>query len=103
MSLEHRISKEEREKKKQVFLFSLILLVVVIFIGTLGYKSLFDLSWVDAFTSATLIFSGRDSIEGTITTAQKLFLSFYTLVAMVIFISVAAKAIENIIQLFEKS
>ena len=102
-SSERKISPEERSKKTKLFLFSVILFILVIILGTIGYKILFSLSWLDSLHSAALIFGGGSILSRPVTTAQKIFSIIYTIVAAVILISIASSAIKNIFELFERS
>ena len=101
--MEGSLSPEKKRRKMMVFFGSIILFFVLIFLGTIGYKLLFDLSWMDAFYNAATIFSGGNKLDQPFTTGQKLFVVVYTLFATVIFISIAAHAIKDVMQMFEKS
>ena len=100
MSFEQPLTEDKRRKKIKIFVFSIILFIVIILLGTIGYKFLFNLTWLDAFYNAATIFSGS-KINPTNTT-QKVFLIIYTLSSTVIFFSIATHAIKDIIDLFKK-
>lgn len=102
-NFQRKISPEERRRKTKLFLFSIIIFIITIFLGTIGYKILFSLSWIDSLYSAALIFGGGSIVSRPFTTAQKIFSIIYTIVAAVILISIASSAIKNIFELFEKS
>ncbi|HWI56420.1 MAG TPA: hypothetical protein VNZ22_04290 [Bacillota bacterium] len=59
-------------------------------IGTLGYRVLADLSWVDSFLNASMILGGMGPVDRLASTPAKLFASFYALYAgFVLLISVS--------------
>lgn len=99
----HHLSRQKKHKKKVVFFVSLIAFVVLILLGTIGYKLLFSLSWLDAFYNAAAIFSGGSKVaDQTTGNGQKMFIIVYTLLASVVFIGIAATAIKDIIDLWEE-
>jgi hypothetical protein len=59
-------------------------------IGTIGYKSLERLGWVDSILNASMILGGMGPIHIPVTTAGKLFASGYALFSGIVFLTVAA-------------
>lgn len=69
----------------------LIIVVTIYAIGVLGYKSIFDTDWLNAFyyastTSATI---GLIASEDINTVERKVFLSIYVLTASCVFLVLA--------------
>jgi hypothetical protein len=56
-------------------------------IGTLGYKFIAHLEWIDAVLNASMILTGMGPVAPMTDTASKLFATFYALFSGVIFLS----------------
>jgi hypothetical protein len=92
----------EQRRTRNVLVFSLILFVVVTFIGILGYRYLFGMEWFDSIYSAVVVLSTL-SLEGRIgTPAQRIFIMFYSFVAGIVYLTIATHAIQELIQLYEE-
>tara|TARA_R110002050_G_scaffold233063_3_gene368783 strand:+ start:6232 stop:6606 length:375 start_codon:yes stop_codon:yes gene_type:complete len=72
------------------FLFSIILIVFSLGIGTIGYHHYANISWVDAFYNASLILTGMGPVDNMPTNGAKLFASFYALFSGIAFLSTVA-------------
>lgn len=72
------------------FLFSIILIVFSLSIGTIGYHYYANISWVDAFYNASLILTGMGPVDLMPTDNAKLFASFYALFSGIAFLSTVA-------------
>lgn len=87
--------------KVNLFLVALTLFVIILCIGTIGYKYLFGLTWTNSIYSASLILTSI-SVESTPkTTAQKAFISIYSLISVIVFLSIASYAINGIASIIE--
>lgn len=92
----------ERNRRRNILLVSVILFFLITFIGTMGYRYLFDMTWLDAIYSAVLVLSTL-SVEGRIgTPIQKIFIMIYSLIAGVIYITIATYSIETILEIYEE-
>jgi hypothetical protein len=69
---------------------ALLLLLVSLGGGMLGYVVFEDLSWIDAFLNAAMLLGGMGPVNAPLTTAGKLFAGFYALYAGLVFIVTAA-------------
>lgn len=72
------------------FLFSIVLIVFSLGIGTVGYHHYANISWVDAFYNASLILTGMGPVDPMPTDNAKLFASFYALFSGIAFLSTVA-------------
>lgn len=98
----HHISPKETKNKINVFRLSIILFVIILIIGTIGYRYLFTLNWLYAFYNATLILTAIGVEDKSKTNVQKIFVALYYLVAVIIFISLASRAVSDIADIFER-
>ena len=71
-------------------LFAFSLVVASVSFGTVGYRLLADLSWVDSFYMACMILTGMGPIAEMKTDEAKLFSSVYALYSGVAFLSITA-------------
>ena len=71
-------------------LFAFLLITFSVGIGTVGYRYLADLSWVDSFYMACMILTGMGPVADMPHDAAKLFSSFYALYSGVAFLTVTA-------------
>jgi hypothetical protein len=58
---------------------ALLLVVVSLFVGMVGYHSLGKLAWIDAFLNASMILSGMGPVDPLPTSGAKLFAGLYAL------------------------
>lgn len=71
------------------FVLSFAIFTLWLLIGVCGYHSFADISWLDAFHQAALVFSGVGSTNTLQTPAGKIFESLYAMIgALIIFILV---------------
>lgn len=71
-------------------LFAFSLIVFSTGIGTLGYRYLADLEWIDSFHMSCLILTGMGPVVEMKTVYAKLFSSFYALYSGIAFLSITA-------------
>ncbi len=67
---------------------ALIIVLISLGIGILGYRYLENLSWIDALLNASMILGGMGPVNTLQTEAGKLFASFYALFSGAIFLIV---------------
>lgn len=97
--MEKCISSSQRKnilKYLNLFLFAFI---TVFAIGLLTFRYLFNQNWVDSFYYTVTFGITAESISQT--QSQKLFLSFYFLIAGFLFVAVASHLIEHIMDIFD--
>ena len=78
---------------KRVFrfaLYSLLLIVVSVGIGTVGYKILGNMGWIDGFYNACMILTGMGPVSQMESDAGKIFASFYALFSGIAFLTTIA-------------
>lgn len=72
------------------FLFSLLLIIFSLSIGTFGYHYFAKIFWIDAFYNASMILTGMGPVNEMVTVDAKLFSSFYALFSGIAFLSTVA-------------
>ncbi len=68
---------------------SMVLILISLGIGTVGYHYLADLSWIDALYNASMILTGMGPVALLQTDTAKLFASAYALFSGVVFVTAA--------------
>ena len=68
---------------------ALVLVVVSLLVGMIGYHALESLSWTDAFLNAAMILGGMGPVSTLVTSGGKLFAGFYALYSGLVVILVA--------------
>jgi hypothetical protein len=68
---------------------ALVVVGVAVGFGTVGYRVLAHLPWVDAFLNASMILGGMGPVDRMDTTGAKLFAALYALFSGLVFIGVA--------------
>ena len=71
-------------------IFALGLIIFSAAIGTVGYRLLAGLDWIDSFHMACLILTGMGPVIEMKTVTAKLFSSFYALYSGLAFLSITA-------------
>jgi hypothetical protein len=90
---EHRkqplLSPREFIVRQLIYLLVAMLIVVVsLVLGMLGYHLLEHLSWIDSLVNAAMLLGGMGPVDTLHTYAGKLFASFYALYSGIIFLVV---------------
>lgn len=78
----------------------LMLIVIALYIGMLGYHLSEHMSWVDSFLNASMILSGMGPATTLTTTAGKLFAGFYALFSGLAFIAIVVIMLSPLIHKF---
>lgn len=69
--------------------FALVLVLISLGLGMLGYHLLEGLSWLDALLNASMLLGGMGPVNALQTDGGKLFASFYALYSGLIFLVIA--------------
>ncbi len=78
----------------------LIIVASSLFIGMLGYHSLFNLGWVDSLYNASMILTGMGPVDKAPNNAAKIFASFYAIYSGVTFLTSVAVIISPVVHRF---
>jgi hypothetical protein len=70
--------------------FALALIGLSVLMGTIGYRHVAGLGWIDSFHMACMILTGMGPVEEMTSDEAKLFSSFYALYSGVAFLSITA-------------
>jgi hypothetical protein len=70
--------------------FALLLILISVAIGTLGYHFLAALSWLDSFYMASMILTGMGPVADMTTGTGKIFSALYALYSGIAFLSITA-------------
>jgi hypothetical protein len=68
--------------------------------GTVGYRCLVGLPWIDALLNASMILTGMGPVAPVTTTAGKLFASFYALFSGIVFLAASGVAFAPVVHRF---
>ncbi len=71
-------------------IFSILILIFSIGVGTIGYHIYGELAWIDAFLNASMILTGMGPVDHLNTNAGKIFSALYALFSGVAFLSFMA-------------
>ncbi len=69
-------------------LWAFAILLVAVGLGTVGYHTLGQLHWIDAFLNASMILSGMGPVDRLSTATAKLFAALYALFSGLLFVGV---------------
>lgn len=75
----------------------LLLIVLSLGIGILGYHFFEKLSWLDSLLNASMILGGMGPVNIVVTTGGKLFASLYALFSGIIFLAAASVMVAPVI------
>ena len=67
----------------------LVLILLALYVGMLGYHSFVGLSWIDAYENAAMILSGMGPVASPATFAGKLFAGTYALFSGIAVLAIA--------------
>jgi len=72
------------------FLMALLVVVLALGIGVVGYHWLGHLGWIDSLLNASMILGGMGPVDPLHSSAAKIFASFYALFSGLMFIGIAS-------------
>ncbi len=78
----------------------LVILMVSLGIGMLGYHYYFNLGWVDSLYNASMILTGMGPVDKAINNGGKIFASFYAIYSGVTFLTSVAIIISPVVHRF---
>lgn len=81
-------------------MFTVMLIVVSLFIGVLGYHFTNDLSWIDSLVNASMILTGMGPVDPLKNNLAKWFASFYAIFSGVAFLSIVAIFLSPLVHRF---
>lgn len=93
--------KKKTKRDIQLIVFSIILYILLLFIGTLCYVVLFNLDWLNAFYGAVLVATGINIEYDAMTTVQKVFIIIYAILSVIIFLSIANTIIDRLYDMYD--
>lgn len=79
---------------------ALVLVLVSLFVGMLGYHALEHLSWTDAFLNAAMLLGGMGPVNAPITEPGKIFAGLYALYCGLVVIFVAGLLLAPVLHRF---
>ncbi|MEX1248292.1 MAG: hypothetical protein WEA61_07390 [Anaerolineales bacterium] len=77
--------------------YGLVLLLIFLALGMLGYHFLVGLPWLDAALNASMILSGMGPVDPITTEAGKVFASIYALTSGIVFAVITGIVISPIV------
>ena len=79
---------------------SIVIILVSLAIGIIGYHTTEGLSWVDSLLNASMILGGMGPVNKLYTSGGKLFASFYSLFSGIVFLVTAAILVAPVVHRF---
>jgi len=94
----------DNKMKKKYSILQLVLIIIILFsvillIGTLGFHYISKLDWLDAFHHSALYLSGMGPLYEMKTKEEKIFSTFYSIIASILFLSIIIFVVDQILQL----
>lgn len=83
----------------QLILIIIVLLLLILMIGTIGFHYVSELDWVDSIHQASLYLAGLGPIYETKTKREKIFSTFYAILASVLFLTIIIFVVDRVLQL----
>lgn len=82
--------KQEKVRRAEImFLLTLFLFIILITAGMITIHYMFDIDWIPSIFAASLILTGIDLEVEVTNNAQRLFLTLYAILSIIIFLSLA--------------
>ena len=82
------------------FAIGLFMILFALALGTLGYHTVADLEWVDAFHNAAMSLTGMGPVATLTTTGAKIFASLYALFSGIVFLGTVTVVLAPIVHRF---
>lgn len=68
-------------------------------IGTIGFRYISNLEWIDALHNSAMYLSGSGSLYEMKTNKEKIFSTIYTIIASILFLAIIIFVVDQILQL----
>lgn len=81
-------------------IFGLVVIVVSLLIGVVGYHCFFNISWLDSLVNASMILTGMGPVDKAETDGAKIFSSFYAIYSGVAFLTSVAVIFSPVVHRF---
>jgi hypothetical protein len=82
--------KSYRKRQLRFMMYAFILILISLGIGMMGYRSLADLEWIDAFYNAAMILTGMGPATELHSNVAKIFAGCYSIFCGIIFMGTVA-------------
>lgn len=82
----------------EIFVDVFYLLLILVILGTLGFKYFADLDWIHSFQTAIFFVTGLGTTTEMPTGYAKIWSAIFALIATTIFIGIAANVVAYVIQ-----
>lgn len=89
----------KRSSLPQLLLIVILLISIILLIGTIGFHYISKLEWLDALHNSAMYLSGLGPIYDVKTKQEKIFSTFYSIIASVLFLAIIIFILDQIIQL----
>jgi voltage-gated potassium channel len=84
---------------KQLLLLIIFLLFIILLIGTIGFKYVSNISWLDALHNSAMYLSGTGPVYPMKSNREKIFSTFYAIIASILFLAIIIFIVDQILQL----
>lgn len=84
---------------KQLLIVVVILILIIMLIGTIGFKYISNLEWIDAIHNSALYLAGMGPMYEMKSKKEKLFSTFYSIIASILFLAIIIFIVDQILQL----
>jgi hypothetical protein len=88
-----------KSKVKKLLLIIVLLFLLVLVIGTIGFHYFSDLDWLDSLHNSSMYLAGLGPLFEMKTTKEKIFSTFYAIIASILFLALIIFLMDRIIQL----
>jgi preprotein translocase subunit SecE len=76
-----------------------ITFLIILFIGILGFHYIANLEWIDSLHNSSMYLSGLGPLFEMKTNKEKLFSTFYAILASIFFLAIIIALVDKILQL----
>ena len=95
-NIDEQIANLKRHNRRRL-LIAVVVLVIALYVGMLGYRYLDNTTWVDSLFNASMILGGLGPVEPLKNNASKIFASFYAIFSGAFFLVFFAIIMQNLI------
>ena len=89
----------EKNKVRRLFFVIAFLFIVILLIGTIGFHYLSELGWLDSLHNSSMYLAGLGPLYEMKTKKEKIFSTFYAILASIFFLALIIFLMDRIIQL----
>lgn len=96
----HNTRLDRQRRSTNLFIIIVVLFIITVVMGTVGYIYLFNLPWLEALYNASVIITAIDVENKPTTSAQQVFIIFYSFISVILLLSLVNAGMQRLMEIY---